>query len=148
MSTEHKAYKWSGVIKSDLKVEVGPEFGGPGELTNLSIQKQNTYRDDIDGVRYAIYCDNGFEVRIVHKGKLLMILQGEEVRKYWCSTVDEAVERCKDLLSENIPAYYIYKRAENYYLFYMSELKLSDHRLVRTVSWQSDNKEVSNEISD
>lgn len=136
MSEDRKGCIWSGVIKSDLKVDVGPAFGRSGELINLSVQSNKTYRKDIDGIFYAVYCDKPFDVRISHKGKLLMILQGEEVRKFWCSTVSEAMASIRNFLGEDNPVFYIYKQADNYYSYYSSEMKLSDHQLIDTVRWQ------------
>lgn len=148
MSDERKAYIWSGVLRSDLKVEVGPIAGKPGELVNLSIQREKTYRDDIDGVHWSVYCDSEFDLRISHKSKLIMLLHSQEVRKYWKSTIEEALESARLLLCKNCPELYIYKKAENFYEFYMSEMKFAKCQLVETVRWQPKAEAVANEIID
>lgn len=142
MSNKRNAYLWSGVVKSDLKVEVCPSSCRPGELVNLSVQSSETYRSDIDGVWVKIFCDNEFDVKITHKENLLMLMQSKEVLKYWCSTVEEAVERAKWLVSRNIPVYYIYKEAENYYTYYTVKLEFSNYQLVETIRWEEKVAEV------
>ena len=145
MREDPKGFTWSGVIKSDLKVDIGPAFGEPGELINLSVQSNKTYRNDIDGIHHAIYCDSPFEVKVSHKGKLLMILQGKEVLKFWCSTVDEVMASIQLFLGEDDPVFYIYKQADNYYTYYRSEMNFTSNQLIDTVRWQPEEKEVANE---
>lgn len=143
MNNERKAFRWDSVIRADLKVEVTPAFGRKGALENLSIQSNKTYRSDIDGVHYVIRSDNAFDVKIFCKGKLLMLSKGKEVIKYWCSTVEEAKEYAKWLISKSNPVYYIYKTAENYYSIYGGELKSSEDQLVATVAWQPEHEGVN-----
>ncbi|CQR73343.1 hypothetical protein SpAn4DRAFT_2575 [Sporomusa ovata] len=75
-----------------------------------------------------------------------MIIQGEEVYKYWCSTVEEAVERAKELLNEDDPVYCICKKAENYYVFHSKKMKLSAHEIIETVTRQPESAEVNHEV--
>lgn len=116
-----KAYYWSGAVDKKYKVKIIPQ--GKNQLVNFAMKKDETFRDDMDGISYRIYCDTPFMIYIT-KGKYTLVsMHSEETIKFWCSTLDDAADFAKELLYKKGDSYYIYKVVDNLYEMFMAEMK-------------------------
>ena len=70
-----------------------------------------------------IHCDTPFFIYIINGRKTVAHLHAEETLKFWSSTIEDAVRKAKADIFKEGDKYHIYKKVDNLFEMYMSEIK-------------------------